>query len=120
MEFKSKKNKDNVLIRIQGRILSMHDAQPLLDEVEEKISEGNQFFILDLSLTEYINSEGLNVLLKILTKTRTVGGETILCQPSEELEKLFIITKLVHIFNVLPSIEASEAFLKNKFGPVAV
>lgn len=120
MEFTSKQNKDRVLISIKGRILSMYDAQPLLDEVENQIKDGHSLFILDLSKTEYLNSEGLNVLLKILTKTRTVGGETVLCHPSAELEKLFIITKLTHIFNVLPTIKESEAYLKNKFGSVAV
>ena len=120
MEFTSKQNKDRVLISIKGRILSMYDSQPLLEEVENLIKEGNTLFILDLSKTEYLNSEGLNVLLKILTRSRTVGGETVLCHPSTELDKLFIITKLAHIFTILPTVKESEAFLKNKFGSVAV
>ncbi len=94
MEFTSKQNKERVLIGIEGRILSMLDAEPLLGEVESQLQGGHTLFILDLSKTEYLNSEGLNVLLKILTKTRNAGGETVLCRISEELEKLFIITKL--------------------------
>lgn len=118
MEFTSKHNKDRVIIGIEGRILSMFDAEPLLEEVEELIQKGHALFILDLSKTEYLNSEGLNVLLKILTRTRNVGGETVLCRISGELEKLFIITKLAHIFAILPTVKESEEFLKNKFGSV--
>lgn len=118
MEFTSKHNKDRVIIGIEGRILSMFDAEPLLEEVEAHIQKGHTLFILDLSKTEYLNSEGLNVLLKILTRTRNVGGETVLCRISAELENLFIITKLAHIFTILPTVKESEEFLKNKFGPV--
>lgn len=118
MEFTSKQNKNRVLIGINGRILSMLDAEPLLEEVESQIQNGQHLFILDLSKTEYLNSEGLNVLLKILTRTRNVGGDTILCCISGELEKLFIITKLAHIFHILPTVKESELFLKDKFGKV--
>lgn len=118
MEFTSKQNKDRVLIAIEGRILSALDAEPLLEEVEQQIQNGQHCFILDLSETEYLNSEGLNVLLKILTKTRNVGGETVLCRISGELENLFIITKLAHIFTILESVKESEEFLRNKFGKV--
>lgn len=118
MEFTSKQNKERVLIGIEGRILSMLDAEPLLGEVESQLQGGHTLFILDLSKTEYLNSEGLNVLLKILTKTRNAGGETVLCRISEELEKLFIITKLAHIFTILGTVKESEEFLKNKFGKV--
>lgn len=120
MEFTSKQNKDRVLIGIEGRILSMLDAEPLLGEVESQLQNGHALFILDLSKTEYLNSEGLNVLLKILTKTRNAGGDTVLCRISGELEKLFIITKLAHIFTILPTVKESEEFLKNKFKKVTV
>jgi len=118
MQFTSKQNKNRALIGIDGRIMSMFDAEPLLNEVKGLIAEGQHLFILDLSRTEYMSSEGLNVLLKILTKTRNVGGETVLCSISPELEKLFIITKLAHIFTILPNVKESEAFLKRKFGKV--
>lgn len=114
MEFKTTSGKSHVRISISGRILSQYDAQPLLDAVKELVSEGKQYFILDLKKTEYINSEGLNVLLKILTKTRNVGGETVLCNISKELDKLFIITKLANIFNIKESVQKAEEFLKSK------
>lgn len=114
MEFKTTSGKSHVRISISGRILSQYDAQPLLDAVKELVAEGKQYFILDLKKTEYINSEGLNVLLKILTKTRNVGGETVLCNISKELDKLFIITKLANIFNIKESVQKAEEFLKSK------
>lgn len=116
MEFKSKIVREKVQLSIQGNILSKYDGAPLLEEVETFIEKGHSLFILDLSKTEFLNSEGLNVLLKILTRTRTVGGEVVVCRISKSLENLFIITKLTHIFTVKDSIKSADEYLSNKFG----
>lgn len=119
MKFTAKQHRDLVIFSLEGRVFSMVDAEPLLVSVEEKLSLGKNLIILNLEKTDYINSEGLNMLLKILTKTRNAGGDCVLCNISGELENLFIITKLAHIFTIAKSVKASEEYLQNKFGSLA-
>jgi anti-sigma B factor antagonist len=59
-----------------------------------------------------MNSSGLGVLITVLTKLRNKGGEVVLLNPSEQVKKLLLITKLNNIFNIFDSKEEAEAFLK--------
>jgi anti-sigma B factor antagonist len=100
-------------ISLVGKILSRTDAEPLLEEANRLISSGKTKLILDLSQTTFLNSEGLNVLLKILTLCRREGGDCVLCKTSDELNNLFIMTKLNHIFTVTSNIKEAEDSLKD-------
>lgn len=98
-------------ISLSGKILSRADAEPLLEEASQLISAGKTKLILDLSQTTFLNSEGLNVLLKILTLCRREGGDCMLCKISDELSHLFIMTKLNHIFTITKNIKDAEESL---------
>jgi len=112
MEYSISTRKYGTLIRISGRILSMADSRELMQEFSELIAEGKHHFIVDLKDTEYVNSEGLNVLIKILTQSRNAGGETILCHINKHLKELFIITKLSSIFTLTETIKEAEELLE--------
>ncbi len=112
MKFSTKKSGSVTLLHIKGKILSQTDAAPLLDEASALVESGHNRIVLDLSETTFLNSEGLNVLLKILTLCRRAGGDCVLCCISEELNRLFIITKLSHIFTITDSLAAAEEKLK--------
>jgi anti-sigma B factor antagonist len=99
-------------IRIVGKILSRADAEPLLETIDGLIQAGKTKLILDLSGTSFLNSEGLNALLKILTLCRKEGGDCLLCRISDELNQLFIMTKLNQIFTVTSTLKEAEENLK--------
>lgn len=114
MEYNFTQKKFEVVIRISGRILSMADSKELLTEFTEYLDKGKLYFIVDLKETEYVNSEGLNVLIKMLTQSRNAGGETIICHVNKQLKELFIITKLSSIFTITETFkEAEDVLLKN-------
>ena len=112
MEFSFTPRKFEVVVRISGRILSMSDSQELLEEFTEYLTKGTLHFIVDLKDTEYVNSEGLNVLIKMLTQSRNAGGETIICHVNKQLKDLFIVTKLSSIFTITDTIKEAEDILK--------
>jgi anti-anti-sigma factor len=103
------------IIYFKGNLMEKYEAENVLAEVNELIIEKKNNFILNFKDFDYINSSGLNVLLNILTKSRISGGETIVCEVSEKLKKLFIITKLDAVF--LQTSTLDEA--KNKFNEKA-
>ena len=103
------------IIYFKGNLIEKYEAENVLAEVSELILEKKNNFILNFKEFDYINSSGLNVLLNILTKSRTSGGEAIICEVSEKLKKLFIITKLDDVFVQTSTLDEA----KNKFNEKA-
>lgn len=85
-----------------GNLLSMYDAREMTDAVNEQINTGKCWILINLEDVPYMSSEGLNVLLKILTASRNHGGDTVLYSLNKQLEELFLITRLAHIFAIFP------------------
>ncbi|MEZ5172757.1 MAG: STAS domain-containing protein [Bacteroidia bacterium] len=83
---------------LEGSLMEKHQAEDLMEEVQELLIEGSNNLILDLSNLNYLNSSGLNVLLNILTRARNAGGEVIISGVNERLKNLLVITKLNAVF----------------------
>ena len=69
---------------------------------------------MNLQDLEYINSSGFNNLLKILTSSRNMGGDTFLCNINSVIETLLITTKLNTIFRVENEIENLKDFINKQ------
>jgi len=98
--------KGNVLVlRISGDLIGEDNGTQLVSAVNEAVSHQLLTCIVDISGLRYINSSGIGVLITILTKFRNKGGEVYLMNPSENVKKLLVITKLNAIFQVIRSEE---------------
>ena len=97
-----------ILVNLIGKIIDQTTSQALVNEITELLSADKNLVIINLEKVEYINSNGLNSLISILTKTRTRGGEVVLCNINEKVEKLLLITKLNSVFNIEDSIENAK------------
>jgi len=93
-----------VIIAIEGRIVTDNDTADLLKEIQENIDANYVSFYFDLTGLEYITSSGLNFFVRILTRTRNVGAEVVLCGIQGNVEKLFAISKLNEIFTFSASL----------------
>lgn len=105
--------KNYVVIQLNGSLLSTSDARPLIDAVDNEYANMVNFLI-DLGELKHLSSEGLNVLLHILTKSRNAGGETVLFNLSTHVKSLFIITKLSNIFTITNDLKSATTFLNKK------
>ena len=105
--------KDNILfVTLSGDLLGENIGIDLMDIINDKISESILLCAIDLSGVRYMNSSGIGVLITILTKFRNKGGEVVLINPSEQIKKLLIITKLNAIFNIVNNEEEAAKILK--------
>lgn len=95
-----------------GDLIGENNGPELVELVNDSLSKGVRFCLIDISDVRYINSSGIGVLITILTKFRNKSGELFLIRPSEHVRKLLIITKLQAIFNIVDSEE--EALVKIK------
>jgi anti-sigma B factor antagonist len=102
---------DNVLtIRLSGDLIGENNSAAVLSVVAEALEKKIKVCIVDISDLRYINSSGIGLLITILTKFRNKGGEVYLMKPSENVQKLLVITKLNAIFHI---IQSSDEVLKS-------
>ncbi|MCX6292416.1 MAG: STAS domain-containing protein [Bacteroidetes bacterium] len=88
------------IVEMSGNLIDKNQATPLLDEIQELIQKGTNNFVISMEHFRYLNSNGLNVLVNILTKSRKNGGDTSICSISDKIKELLIITKLNTVFTI--------------------
>lgn len=92
---------DGILyLSLTGDLIGSPDAQQLLASVNEHLGEDVTNCAVDLSGVRYINSTGIGVLVSLLTKFRSRGGEMVLINPADHPKKMLALTKLTNIFTV--------------------
>lgn len=100
------------VVSIEGNYISDLDHQALIEKIDSFIQEGTFNFVINMSGLNFINSSGLGVLIRILTKSRTNGGETYLAEIPEKVNQLLAVTKLNNVFQSFASSEEAVNALK--------
>jgi anti-sigma B factor antagonist len=103
MTFEKEIKDGSLIIRLSGDLIGEDNGVNILDIVSNALQQHVMTCIIDISGLRYINSSGIGVLITILTKFRNKGGEVYLMKPSENVQKLLVITKLNAIFQIVQS-----------------
>lgn len=105
MDYKHTSDGNVLRLEFTGDLIGENNGPELVELVNNSLTQGVKFCLIDISDVRYINSSGIGVLITILTKFRNKGGELYLIKPSDHVSKLLIITKLHAIFNIVNSEE---------------
>ncbi len=105
MNYKHTLTGDQLRLVFNGDLIGENNGPELVELVNNTLSKGAKYGLIDIEDVRYINSSGIGVLITILTKFRNKGGELFLIKPSEHVKKLLIITKLQAIFNIVDTEE---------------
>ncbi len=92
---------DILFIELSGDLLGESNGLQVVEIANEHINRKVKKCAVDLSQVRYMNSNGLGILITLLTKFRNKDGELVLIHPSEQISKLLIITKLNSIFTIV-------------------
>ena len=114
LEIKVLKDSDYLWVDIKGKLIIEQDGKNMFEQINSNISKKCSKIVLNLRDLEYINSSGFNNLLKILTKSRNMGGDTFLCNINPVIETLLITTKLNTIFKIENKIENLKDFMNKQ------
>ena len=93
-----------ILLKLSGRILDNEQTNRLISEVENTLSDKINKIVLDIENIEYINSNGLNCFIQLLTKARNMGGDAVIVNVPEKIKKLLLISKLNTVFTIKDSV----------------
>lgn len=113
MKYTHELKSETLIIRLEGDLIGENDGTGVLSIATDAIQQKVKKCIIDISNLRYINSSGIGVLITILTKFRNKGGEVFLLKPSENVQKLLVITKLNAIFQIIKTEEEALALSGN-------
>ena len=88
------------------------DNKEILRDVQNRIEQGFNNFIVDLSKLDFMNSVGLNFLISMMTKSRKSGGDITIVNANDQVMSLLEITKLKKLFKLQPTVEEALASLE--------
>lgn len=114
MDYNFDKHQNIDMLTVKGNVLTGIYNTEIIGIVTEMIKQGSDKLIIQLGEVRFINSNGLNLLLNILTKYRKAGGEIVLSNVPDELTRLLVMTKLNSIFVDRPSLDEAAAYLKGE------
>lgn len=112
MKYEHKVEDSVLVLNLNGDLIGENRGPELMELANEQVNNNIKHCAIDISEVRFINSSGIGVLITLLTKFRNVDGEVVLINPSEQVKKLLIITKLNAIFTIVNTKE--EAFLELK------
>lgn len=105
---------DFVVLTFANNLLAESWDEDTQETLQTHLDDNFKNCVVDLSKVHFINSTGINVLVKVLTLFRNAGGEVVLVNISPAVQKLLIVTKLQAIFSVFEKFEDAKIFLKNE------
>ena len=73
--------------------------------VLDALESGARRFVIDFSLTGYIDSSGLGILITLSKEVRAQGGDLRLASLNRDLRRLFELTKLDTFFRICDDLE---------------
>jgi anti-sigma B factor antagonist len=97
-----------VVLAVNGDA-DLHVASELKDHLNTVIDGGASSLVLDLSLTTFLDSMALGVLLSGMKRLRARGGRFRVVAPSPEIRRIFEITLLDQVFDLDPTRETALA-----------
>lgn len=97
-------------IKIKGPFKSPDAVRDFDKAVENTISTGHTCLVFDLSAMPMIDSSGIGAVVNALRRTRQLGGDVKLVDPSPFAQKTFKMVGILSLFQVYATTdEAIEA-----------
>jgi anti-sigma B factor antagonist len=111
LKVKTQMDGDVAVVHVSGKLMGGPESDNLRNEIKQLIEDGTRKFVINLHGVPWINSTGLGALMSVYTSVQRGEGSLKLCNVSDRIQSLFMITKLLTIFDTYPSEqEAVEAF----------
>lgn len=102
------------VVTLRGKIMNELDLESISLEVKQMIDKNKCRLIFDSQELTYINSSGINLFMRTLTKARTNNGDLIFCGINGNVENLFKITKLNEIYTIYATQKEAISHFKNQ------
>jgi len=113
MSFKEQMQGDVAVIELKGKLMGGPETTGIHTKVKELVNDGVKKVVIDLGKVSWMNSTGLGALMGSMTTLRNADGDLKLVRVTEKVKSLFMITKLITIFDTLDSVEEAIKSFKS-------
>lgn len=114
MALKEEIRGDVAILVLKGNLMGGSETTEVHDKVKELTLTGINKVIIDLSKVKWMNSTGLGALMGSMTTVRNTGGDLKLANVTDKVQSLFMITKLITIFDTFNSTDEAVASFEKK------
>jgi len=94
--------------------LDIDDAMNLEDEINSKLDEGGNYFILNFRKAEYISSNGIRIMIYLLNKLKESDGIMAVSELSEAVDKILQLVDIKKMFTITDSDDEAFAYINEK------
>ncbi|MGE3801698.1 MAG: STAS domain-containing protein [Candidatus Kapaibacterium sp.] len=99
------------VLAARGEFVGGKETDTLREAFAEEAEKGTNRLLIDLADVTYLNSSALGVLISAHTNFSKREGKLGLCNVSDGITNIFVITKLSLVFNVYGNREEGLAAL---------
>jgi len=111
MQITEERRDDVVVLSLKGKMMGGAETQAVHDKIKQLVDEKLLKVVIDLAKIKWMNSSGLGVVIGSMTTLKNAGGELKLSNVTEKVQSLFIITRLITIFDTYDSLDSAvESF----------
>lgn len=114
MRLKTRELDDVVVIEVKGNLMGGPDLQKFRELLHKLLDEGKKKVVVDVKNVKFMNSAGLGTLISGLTTMRNSGGDLKIANPTDKIESLLMITRLIKVFETYNSVEEAIASYKKR------
>ncbi len=113
MQLKEKIVGDVAILELKGKLMGGPETMEIHSKVKDLADKKQLKVIIDLGKVTWMNSTGLGAMMSSLTTLRNAKGDLKLVRVTDKVKSLFMVTKLITIFDTFDSVEdAIAAFRK--------
>jgi anti-sigma B factor antagonist len=109
MNFSTSERYNCVVLEFKGNVMGGPDAVALNEQLHALIDQGKSNVVVDLARVNFMNSSGLGMLIGGLTTMKNAGGDLRICNATDKIESLLMITKLITVFQHFKSLDEAVA-----------
>ena len=100
-----------VVIELTGKVRGGPHAEDFREELHQLIEEDKKNVVVDLGKVKFMNSSGLGILIGGLTTMRNAGGDLKICNATDKIRSLLMVSQLMKVFDNYESLEeAAKAY----------
>lgn len=111
MNFTTSERYNCIILEFKGDVMGGPDTVALNEQLHKLIDEGKKNVVVDLGKVNFMNSSGLGMLIGGYTTMKNAGGDLRICNATDKIESLLMITKLITVFQHFKSLdEAVKSF----------
>jgi anti-sigma B factor antagonist len=101
---------DTAVVSVSGD-LDLWNAPALEQRLADRLERGDYWIVVDLTRASFLDSSGLGALTASMRRVERKGGRLVVVNTNEQMMRVFELTGLLRVLNVVPSRERAKAVI---------